>query len=272
MANQTKFVLSSLEVAYQYGGRERVFWFDGNGKITAENGSFERPSANAFSLLHKTDCPHKTPICESVCYVNRLEDAEPEMYRMYRRNSAAIHQVLSCGYETAITILAFVEWIASRCKRGGFRWHVSGDIFSMEYAWFIRAVVIRTPDVRHWIYTRSFHFSETLHGLRNIAVNLSADRDNFNEAMTCHNQFGFRICFMATEGDVIPDLPKGSVIFPSHELRGRDLEQPTDAPWWKSLSLKQKHMVCPPDFFGQSEALRCGPCKKCLLFGYAKAE
>ena len=114
------------------------------------------------------------------------------------------------------------------------------------------------------ISTVSVLFSEILHGPLNIVVNLSADRDNFNEALACHDKFGFRMCFMVTEGDTIPDLPEGSVIFPSHELRGRDLENPLDAPWWKELTLKQKHMVCPADFFGQGEALRCGSFKQCL--------
>jgi hypothetical protein len=264
MAHKTRFVSSSIQVEYPCMGMS-VFWFDGNGKITAENGSFKNPSANAFSLLHKTDCPNKTPVCESKCYVNQLKEAEPDIYNIYHHNSEVIHQVLASDYETKITIKAFSTWISSHCKKGGFRWHVSGDIFSMEYAWFIRAVVLETPDVHHWTYTRSFNFSAVLHNVSNIVVNLSADRDNFNEATAFHDKYGFRLCFMATEGDVIPDLPKGSVIFPSHELRGGALKNPLDALWWKSLSRKQKHMVCPPDFFGQTEVLRCGPCKKCLI-------
>lgn len=262
---KTKFASEPLLVWCPFTKDEILFWFDGNGKITAENGTFANPAVNAFSLLNIDDCPHRTPICEKNCYVNRLKENEPDAYEKYEQNSRAIRHVLSSPYSTDITVDVFAEWISTHCQKGGFRWHVSGDIFSREYAWFIRKVVYKSFAIRHWIYTRSFYFSETLYGLPNLAVNLSADRDNWNEALACHARFGFRICFMVTEGDVIPDLPEGSVIFPSHELRGRDLESPTDALWWKSLSLKQKHMVCPPDFFGQSEALRCGPCNKCLL-------
>ncbi|MBI5005312.1 MAG: hypothetical protein HZC03_01780 [Candidatus Lloydbacteria bacterium] len=265
MTLKTQFVSDSLLVWCPFTQNEPVFWFDGNGKITAENGTFTKPAANAFSLVHIEDCPYRTPVCESKCYVHRLEENESEMYEKYRQNSKTIRRVLSNPYQTNKTIEAFADWINAHCKKGGFRWHVSGDIFSIEYAWFIRGVVYKTSSIRHWLYTRSFLFSETLYGLSNLVVNLSADRDNFDEALACHNKFGFRICFMVTEGDTIPDLPEGSVIFPSHELRGRDLESPTDAVWWKSLSLKQKRMVCPPDFFGQSEALRCGPCNKCLI-------
>lgn len=265
MASKTQVVSDSLMVSYPYIKERRVFYFDGNGKITAENGTFVNPSPNAFSLVHVEDCPGRTPVCESKCYVHRLRGNEPGIYERYVANSQAIRHALLGPYRTSITIDAFANWINSYCKKGGFRWHVSGDIFSVEYAWFIRGVVLKTPGIRYWIYTRSFHFSEVLSGLPNIAVNLSADRDNFERALTCRNQFGFRICFMVTEGDTIPDLPEGSVIFPSHELRGRELENPLDAPWWKALTRKQRRMVCPPDFFGQSEALRCGPCNKCLL-------
>lgn len=265
MAPKTPVVFDSLLIWYPYTKEEKIFWFDGNGKITAENGTFVKPATNAFSLRHIDDCPHRTPICESKCYVHRLQKNEPDMYEKYRENSIAIHRVLSGPYQTKITIEAFAEWINAHCKKGGFRWHVSGDIFSIEYAWFIRGVVRKTFGIRHWLYTRSFHFSETLHGLSNLAVNLSADRDNFDDALVCHDKFGFRICYMATDGDRIPNLPEGSVIFPSHELRGRDLEHPFDAVWWKALTREQRRMVCPPDFFGQSEALRCGPCGKCLF-------
>ena len=262
---KTKFVSDSLLVWCPFTKDEKIFWFDGNSKITAENGTFAKPSANAFSLLSVDDCPYRTPICEKKCYVARLKENEPDIYEKYRQNSMAIRHALCNPYQTGITIEAFAEWINAHCRKGGFRWHVSGDIFSIEYGWFIRGVVQKTYQIRHWIYTRSFSFSEILHGLPNIVVNLSADRDNFNEALACHDKFGFCLCFMVTEGDTIPDLPEGSVIFPSHELRGRDLESPLDVPWWKSLTLKQRRMVCPPDFFGQSEALRCGPCKKCLI-------
>lgn len=58
--------------------------------------------------------------------------------------------------------------------------------------------------------------------------------------------------------------PAGSVIFPDYALRGRELADPTSAPWWQGLRHDTRRMVCPADFFGQSESHRCGPCNKCI--------
>ena len=134
----------------------------------------------------------------------------------------------------------------------------------MPYAYFIIRVCNQAPDVNFWIYTRSYAFAPMLSQVPNLTVNLSADAENINLAYDMHDKYGFRICYLTMDGS-LPTLPKGSVIFPSHDLRGRDLSKPTDAPWWQSLSQDQRKMVCPPDFFGQSDKMRCGPCQKCLV-------
>jgi hypothetical protein len=72
-----------------------------------------------------------------------------------------------------------------------------------------------------------------------------------------------RITYFSHDG-TLPELPDGSIIFPNYSVRGRDLDKPTTHPWWQSLSPRERKMVCPTDFFGQSEAHRCGPCDKCL--------
>lgn len=253
----TKFALSSLRVgAYE-------FWFDGNGKITWDNGTFEQPTANAFSLVQVEDCPGATTVCKEHCYVHRLEEAEPEVHAKYRHNSKEIRRVIEAR-RIGLAANAFAIWAMENAHHG-FRWHVSGDIFSLAYAEFIASVCVLAPVVPFWIYTRSFQYLEPILNIANLVVNLSADADNYAEAMAMHKAHGLRICYMTVDGALPEDLPAGSVIFPSHQLRGRDLPKPTDAPWWQGLAHDQKKMVCPPDFFGQSEALRCGPCKKCLV-------
>ena len=258
----TKFALEKLFVKMS-DGKEFIFWFDGNGKITVGNGSFGQPAANAFSLVQVQDCPFATQTCKSACYVHLLEKAEQEVHAAYQHNSRDIRKVLEKSLYRKTTELAFADWIRGNCP-AGFRWHVSGDIFSLRYSRFIRAVCDSAPEVFFWIYTRSFRYLEPLVGAENLVVNLSADRDNWQQALqTCH-RFGFRLCYLTVEGEVPPDLPLDSVIFPSHELRGRYLSNPRQAPWWQSLTPRERRMVCPPDFFGQSESLRCGRCKKCF--------
>lgn len=241
-----------------------TFWFDGNGKITAGNGTFDSPVPNAFSLVQVKDCPSATPTCTSVCYVHNLEKAEAEVHGKYAHNSVTIRKILQNAIYRQATEFEFVHWIKKNNIRE-FRWHVSGDVFSKEYAKFVVSVCNLAPDVLFWIYTRSFNFVETLQEAPNLVVNLSADRDNYKKALEINRKYGVRICYLSLEGEIPKDLPKGSVIFPNYTLRGRDLPVPTEAPFWKQLTLKQKKMVCPPDFFGQSEKLRCGPCRKCMV-------
>lgn len=263
-AIKTRFAFSSLSIGCH------TFWFDGNGKITLDNGTFDNPAPNAFSLVQVADCPGATAICKKDCYVNRLEEAEPEVHAKYRHNSSEIRKMLDGGLGHRIDVAeVFASWIKVNARHG-FRWHVSGDVFSGEYAAFIAHVCTRAPEVPFWLYTRTFNFLTPLvlvtFGSGNLVVNLSADADNYAEAMAVSKFYrGLRICYMTVDGYLPDDLPDGSVIFPSHQLRGRDLPKPTDAPWWQGLTLRQKKMVCPPDFFGQSERMRCGPCQKCLV-------
>ena len=266
---KTKFALSPLRVsaadrALSAGPVLYEFWFDGNGKITWDNGTFEKPTANAFSLVQVEDCPGATEVCKENCYVHRLEEAEPEVHAKYRHNSSEIRRALVDPHQAAAVAVAFAGWIKKNASHG-FRWHVSGDIFSDRYAQFIAGVCDHAPEVPFWIYTRSFQYLEQILGIPNLVVNLSADADNYAEVLALHKAHGLRICYMTVDGALPDDLSAGSVIFPSHQLRGRDLPEPTDAPWWQGLTHDQKKMVCPPDFFGQSEKLRCGPCKKCLV-------
>lgn len=258
----TKFVLNHLSVTMS-DGQTFVFWFDGNGKVTYNNGSFDKPVANSFSLIQVQDCPFATETCKSVCYVHGLEKAEVEVHNKYRENSKTIREVLLNSVYRIYTVKAFARYITQNCA-GGFRWHVSGDIFSIVYAEFIRMVCEMSSGVNQYIYTRSFKYVEPLLDLSNLVINLSADRDNFEEALALHKKFGLRICYLTVNGKVPENLPDGSVIFPAHGLRGRNLPKPTEAPWWQSLTICQRKKVCPPDFFGQSESLRCGPCRKCL--------
>lgn len=257
----TRYALHELEMVMPDGVVISV-WFDGNSKVTLNNGTFEEPAANAFSLVQVTDCPGATPACINICYVHKLEANEQAVHDKYRINSAAIRLILSNLAYIEIATDAFAGYINNYCK-DGFRWHISGDIFSFLYALFIQRICLMTPRVRHWIYTRSFNYIYPLYRVPNLVLNLSADKDNIDEALCLGKIYRLRVCYLSIDGEV-PGLPKGSVIFPNHKLRGRDLPKPTDALWWQSLTLEQRQTVCPPDFFGQSDRIRCGPCKKCL--------
>ena len=264
----TQFICKRMLVEYA-NGDELEFWFDGNSKITLDNGTFDSPAANSFSLPHVDACPFATETCLRTCYVHGLKEKSPDTYARYLINQKSLSRLLNARYwgidipVYGLGVRKFSEFIKAECPKG-FRWHVSGDIMSMEHACFITHVCEAAKEVPFWMYTRSFPFLRALAHVDNLVVNLSADQDNWKQAMDAHQKYGLRLCYLTIDGTV-PPLPKGSVIFPDYGLRGRELEEPTTAPWWQSLTPNQRRMVCPPDFFGQSEHLRCGPCRKCLV-------
>lgn len=239
-----------------------AFHLDGNTKITRDDGAPESPVANAFSLPQIATCPGSTATCREPCYVHGLQANQPEIHRTYVENERAIHAVLSAPTYALWARTALAEHL-NRTAVHSFRWHVSGDVFSRDYAEWIVSVCRVTPWVSHWIYTRSHHEVPVLLQAPNMVVNISADRDNWQSALTCHAGTGARVCYFARDGEVPPpSLPPGSVIFPDYPNRGRGGKHPSL--WWAQLSRAQRRMVCPADYFGQSAHVRCGPCRKCL--------
>lgn len=286
-AASTQFCATEIE-----GPDGTSLWLDGNQKITAGNGTYDSPMPNAFSLEaqavadreHSEDtivghhCPGSTPTCRKSCYVHGLEKHAKATYELYRHNSTMIRRILADEALRDAWVKIFANHISAFCK-GGFRWHVSGDVFSVVYANFIHDVCARSPDVTHWIYTRSFApvilgplYRVSTHNGGNLALNLSCDKDNYNEAVLAADYFNhmsdqepLRLCYLVEASDPIvpPDLKSTDVIFPDYDLRPRSVEDPTAHPWWASLTLHQRKLVCPVDAFNKSETRRCGPCSRC---------
>lgn len=242
-----------------------TFTIDGNSKVTAGNGTFAKPVPNSISLRHVEDCPNATPTCISTCYVHGLKQAKPELWDHYAANATELRRLLDAPMDVVLSVARdLAHWIEDNAP-GGFRWHISGDIISPMHAAFIGIVAnyTLTPGPM-WIYTRSFDYARSptlFQAVRSgrIAVNLSADVDNYTQALFTRMWSGdrYRICYLTLDGAVPADLPEGSVIFPDYGLRG-------DTVWWDGLTQEQQRMVCSPDYFGQSETQRCGICKKCF--------
>lgn len=266
-------------------------WLDGNGKITRDNGTLDAPRPNAFSLRAQAvtdrkraeshsdlvsnhisypqhDCPGSTPACRSVCYVGGLEKHARATYDLYEKNSDAIRAILADGELADAWCMLMGAEIA---RRTSFRWHVSGDVYSLDYAQWIADVCRESPGVEHWIYTRSFDMLEPLVEVStakggNLALNLSADRDNYDAALEAsvravrQGALPLRICYLTLDG-AVPALNDSDVLFPDYSLRGG-----TEAgrEWFAKLTADQKAMVCPVDFHGKAENRRCGPCARCL--------
>jgi len=289
-AATTAFCAAKLE------GPGGHLWVDGNAKITASNGTYLEPRPNAFSLEAQAvvnrewsdditsgdmfvmppevHCPGSTSVCRSSCYVNGLESAVPDTYALYRHNSKMIRQILA-GPEVGFWAMTLANWIKEHAS-GGFRWHVSGDVFSTDYAAFIARVCSLSVDVDHWIYSRSFDLLRPLLDVENLCLNISTDVENYEAgrafveaaSMACPLTT-IRLCYLTSDGAVPDDLPHGSVIFPDYALRGArgqtPAEQRASSAWYQGLPSNYRSMTCPVDFHGKSEELRCGPCRKCML-------
>jgi hypothetical protein len=251
---------------------------DGNQKITAGNGTYDEPKPNAFSIVQVADCPFRTPSCEAACYVHGIEEHAKSTHDLYKHNSKTIRRIIGDDwFDSQLAIewsYTLGTWIAANAA-GGFRWHVSGDIFSENYAdWIANVVGWSGKFAPQWIYTRSFPFLEPLLEVSttrggNLAINLSADRDNYWLARRYANEHNLRVCYMTTDGAVPDDLRDGDVIFPDYGLRGAGSglsphEIREGSTWWRGLTPQQKQATCPVDFYGKSEQNRCGPCNKCI--------
>ena len=273
-AGSTAFCSEKLE------GPEGTFLYvDGNGKITRDNGTLLEPKPNAFSLVQIETCPHSTETCRRSCYVHNLETAQGAVHDLYKHNTAEMKRILADRQLADVWAMILSAWISNNAS-GGFRWHVSGDVFSLEYAEWIRDVCRESPQVPHWIYTRSFEFLAPLVEVAtwnggNLAINLSCDQDNYTEAVAARHthakltqdrliETGPRLCYLTVSGVVPKDLHADAVIFPDYNLRPRQFATLAESPWWDTLGVNEKRMVCPVDAHGKAENRRCGPCDQCL--------
>ena len=263
-AAKTDFVSAEL-----VGPDGVILYLDGNQKVSGWD-----PKPNAFSLVQIEDCPMSTPTCRASCYVHGLEANAKSVHALYRHNSKTIREILASPHAIVWAHL-MADWITANAPRIGFRWHVSGDLFSPEYTSWVATVMSWSPSVRHWIYTRSFSYTASFVGLKNVSVNYSVDKDNHADALqyvAAHAACGspVRMAYLVTEDGEHPPLPEGCILFPDYNLRGPRGPGVTpssarlDSPWYQGLDSFARRMVCPTDFYGKSEGTVCGQCTKCM--------
>ena len=255
-AKSTAFVHARID-----GPNNEFLYIDGNAKVTARNGSYDEPRPNAFSLVEIEDCPYRTTICEKSCYVHGLKEHAPDVHDIFVHNSSTIRRIIDHG-DSLRWSRRMGFWIGQNCE--DFRWHVSGDLFSFEYAKWVATVCYWSPSTRHWIYTRSVAYLEPLVRASNLIVNLSADAENYTVMRAAARDYGLRLCYLTHDGSIPNDLPRDAVIFPDYEVRGR-ASSSYGHEWFDHLPPHRKQMVCPADFFGKSKNRRCGPCSKCMV-------
>lgn len=142
---------------------------------------------NSIGLPCIDTCPGATSVCKSVCYAKRGFMIMPNAVKVYQDNYDAIRFCLVTG---GIDFCArqLVGEIKKNNKSGYFRWNISGDIFNKEYSTVINLVALLLPEIKFWIYTRSFEFIASSIIPENLQLIASFDKDNYEK----HKEFRFR--------------------------------------------------------------------------------
>lgn len=162
-----------------------------NGKGKRKPRGYVASLANSFGLPAGHTCPGATAFCES-CYALDAETYRTQVARAMDHN---LDLLLAAGTVEGMEAL-LVEMLGRfrhSFDRTGlperdrvFRIHWDGDFFSIDYAEAWASVIAHNPDVRFWVYTRSFRAPvdvvPNLAPLANCALYLSTDEYNWGDA------------------------------------------------------------------------------------------
>lgn len=178
-----------------------------NGKTPKIANAFGLPSGAAFS------CPGATSFCERICYAGKLERLYKGVRNVLVRN---FHELLYADYLDGVNGMAreirlMISLFRAECEHKGaeklFRIHWDGDFFNERYAQAWAIVVKENPDIRFWVYTRSFSDSlnvlPVITGIDNLTVYLSADPVNIDLANKRAAEYPGT--FIATVADTFDD-------------------------------------------------------------------
>jgi hypothetical protein len=179
-------------------------------KISAKGGA-SALVANAFPLpVGPLDtggsCDATTSACID-CYAAGLENLYKNLAIGASVNLANLQHLKECAGQSAVVsaLVACVRHseIQQRARgvaRPSFRWHSAGDIFSGWYGRAIRAAVVASPSVAHWIYTRdAVKVKSLLPAPDNLAVYLSADSENVAKMARAGHKLGLPLAMLADD-------------------------------------------------------------------------
>jgi len=155
-------------------------------KVSAHHGIGVK---NSFGLPAGISCPGMTSICGKVCYAKKIE--RMPYLKTVRDNLVHNWDALSNAshFDMYVMLNDMIHDFKAECVKGRrdipkvFRIHWDGDFFSDDYASAWAMTIQNHPDVQFWAYTRSFEFVPALVGLDNLALYLSADKDNLEDAI-----------------------------------------------------------------------------------------
>ncbi|MGY1701426.1 GP88 family protein [Geodermatophilus sp. SYSU D00766] len=162
--------------------------------LPSSNGKSPR-IANSFGLPAGPEhsCPGATATCERVCYSAQAERYTTVREMLFKNLRALIDRDRAGMAELLADMIDGFRGDCARARRAeavvplDFRIHWDGDFFSYAYAEAWADTIRENPDIRFWVYTRSFDpirldVLPALAGLPNLTLYLSADPDNLSAA------------------------------------------------------------------------------------------
>jgi hypothetical protein len=212
----------------------------GNGKLGED--------IHHFSLPALDTCPGRSPACVERCYALQVYARWPNVRDRHHCNLEAIQD---SG--------AFRDRLLAEIRCRGvrtLRWHVAGDLHSAAYACAVLTVMLATPRVQHFLYTRSWRvprlrpWLERMAELPNVALWYSLDATT--GVPRCVPP-GVRLAWMATSLDeeehFAARIALCDLVFMDHPLRRQRL---------RSFGGVR---VCPQENDGR---VTCSSCRFCL--------
>ena len=185
-------------------------------RIAKVSGNVNAIGANSFGLPSGKDfsCPGQTAFCERICYAGKLEKIYSGVKNILVHNwellkDADIPTMTGLLSDMIAEFIVETETLIAKGVKASmdFRIHWDGDFFSRDYAIAWANVIRANPNVKFWVYTRSFYAPvnviDILVGIPNLTVYLSADKDNI--AIANEVAAAFPGVYIATVADTFAD-------------------------------------------------------------------
>ncbi len=153
--------------------------------------------ANSFGLPSHETCPGKTQFCDDFCYATETEGRTN--VRIAMQNNLELLQDKSEDEMYALLAEMINDYQSQFTRKklpeneNVFRIHWDGDFFSNDYARAWARVIQENPQIMFWVYTRSFrepvNVVPDLYGIRNLALYLSVDEGNVEDAKLIRREY-----------------------------------------------------------------------------------
>lgn len=126
--------------------------------------------------------------CLEKCYDKSLNRIYPNYQKVEQFNTELLKDKTTAEMRQILTeSISVWRYFAREDKY--FRIHTGGDFFSKDYARAWKSVINKNKDINFWAYTRSLFAVPILAECKNLALYISCDPVNINEAVAVYEKY-----------------------------------------------------------------------------------